>query len=229
MKRLYLTVEGQTEEQFAMTLLRPHLANFSVFMYPPRFTGPHGRRGGRIPRGGLLHTFQHAMADMQRWLKEDKSADARFTMMVDLYGLPHDFPGYLEGISRPGGADQAVELERSLALAMADSRFIPYLQVHEFEALVLSDPRQIATIYNGAQANLNDLCNDCAKYRCAEDINHGQHSHPKCRIQQCVLAYDENVAGPLLTEAIGLETLRKNCPHFGAWLSRLEKLDADAA
>lgn len=58
MKRLYLTVEGQTEEQFAMTLLRPHLANFSVFMYPPRFTGPHGRRGGRIPRGGLLHTFQ---------------------------------------------------------------------------------------------------------------------------------------------------------------------------
>ncbi len=27
-------------------------------------------------------------------MKEDKSADARFSMMVDLYSLPTDFPGY---------------------------------------------------------------------------------------------------------------------------------------
>lgn len=37
MKRLYLTVEGQTEAAFAMSVLTPHLANFSVFLTPPRF------------------------------------------------------------------------------------------------------------------------------------------------------------------------------------------------
>src|SRR5437588_10278161 len=82
MKRLYLTVEGQTEAAFATKVLTPHLAAFNVFLYPPRFTGLHRRRRGRIPQGGLLNTFGHALADMQSWLKEDRSADARFTMMV---------------------------------------------------------------------------------------------------------------------------------------------------
>jgi hypothetical protein len=80
MKRLYLTVEGQTEAAFATNVLSPHLANFNVFLYPPRFTGLHRRRRGRIPQGGLLNTFAHAFADMRTWLKEDQSADARFSM-----------------------------------------------------------------------------------------------------------------------------------------------------
>jgi hypothetical protein len=88
-KNLYLTVEGQTEEAFAGELLQPHLSAFNVFLWPPRFTGPHGRRHGRIPRGGMFQTFRHALEDMRRWLKENQSPDARFSMMVDLYHLPH--------------------------------------------------------------------------------------------------------------------------------------------
>src|SRR5580698_5004524 len=101
MKRLYLTVEGQTEAAFASAVLTPHLTNFNVFLFPPRFTGLHRRRRGRIPRGGLLHTFGHALADMRTWLKEDPSSDARFSMMVDLYSLPNDFPGYAAGMAQP--------------------------------------------------------------------------------------------------------------------------------
>ena len=47
MKRLYMTVEGQTEAAFATSVLMPHLANFDVFLSPPRFTGLHRRRRGR--------------------------------------------------------------------------------------------------------------------------------------------------------------------------------------
>ena len=46
MKRLYLTVEGQTEAAFAVGVLQDHLANFNVFLHPPRFTGLHRRRRG---------------------------------------------------------------------------------------------------------------------------------------------------------------------------------------
>ncbi len=127
MKRLYLTVEGQTEAAFATTVLTPHLANFNVFLYPPRFTGLHRRRRGRIPQGGLLNTFGHALADMQTWLKEDQSADARFSMMVDLHSLPHDFPNYAAGMARPTGREKANALQQSLAQEMADTRFVPYL------------------------------------------------------------------------------------------------------
>jgi hypothetical protein len=78
MKRLNLTVEGQTEAAFASTVLTPHLVNFNVFLSRPRFTGLHKRRRGRIPQGGLLNTFGHALADMRALLKEDQSPEARF-------------------------------------------------------------------------------------------------------------------------------------------------------
>jgi hypothetical protein len=226
MKRLYLTVEGQTEAAFATSVLVPHLANFNVFLSAPRFTGLHRRRRGRIPQGGLLNTFGHALADMRTWLKEDQSLDARFSMMVDLYSLPNDFPGYAAGMTKATGREQAGILQQALAVELADTRFIPYLQVHEYEALVLADPRRITTLYEVAPAQLEALCEECSAYVTPEDINHGQHSHPKYRIQQRVQGYDENVAGPLLAEDIGLLTLRERCPHFGEWLTRLEQLDA---
>lgn len=225
MKRLYLTVEGQTEAAFATNVLTPHLANFNVFLNPPRFTGLHRRRRGRIPKGGLLNTFVHALADMQTWLKEDQSADARFSMMVDLYSLPHDFPGYAAGMAMPTGWERADALQQLLAQEMADARFVPYLQCHEFEALVLVDPPGIGTLYDVPNAKMQSLCQECAAFATAEDINLGQHSHPKYRIEQRVQGYDENIAGPLLTEDIGLATLRVKCPHFGEWLTRLERLD----
>jgi hypothetical protein len=225
MKRLYLTVEGQTEAAFANKLLTPHLTNFNVFLHPPRFTGLHGRRRGRIPQGGLLNTFVHALADMRTWLKEDQSPDARFSMMVDLYSLPSDFPDYAAGITMGTGRGKANALQQSLAIAMADDRFVPYLQCHEFEALVLVDPSKIGTLYDVPNVQMQALCDECAAFATSEDINLGQHSHPKYRIKQRAEDYDENVAGPLLAESIGLATLREQCPHFGEWLTRLERLD----
>lgn len=225
MKRLYVTVEGQTEAAFASNVLIPHLANFNVFLCPPRFTGLHRRRRGRIPKGGLLNTFAHAFADMQTWLKEDRSADARFSMMIDLYSLPRDFPGYAAGMAMRTGREKAAALQQSLAQEIADARFVPYLQCHEFEALVLVDPPRIGRLYDVSNAQMQTLCQECAAFATAEDINLGQHSHPKYRIEQRVRGYDENVAGPLLAEDIGLATLRTQCPHFGEWLTRLERLD----
>jgi hypothetical protein len=229
MKNLYLTVEGQTEETFARDVLQPHLAAFNVFLWPPRFAGPHGRRHGRIPQGGMFNTFRHALEDMRRWLKENHSADARFSMMVDLYHLPHDFPGYAEAMPRPDCYEQAVALEAPLAAELADPRFLPYLQVHEFEALLLAVPAQFADWFENRQQALAALAADCQGFETPERIDHGQHSHPKARIQRHYDDYDENVHGPLLAHAIGLPTLRQRCPHFHQWLTRLEQLDAGGA
>jgi hypothetical protein len=228
MKRLYLTVEGQTEAAFATTVLTPHLANCNVFLNPPRFTGLRRRRG-RIPQGGLLNTFAHTLADMRTWLMEDQSTDARFSMMVDLYSLPNDFPGYAAGMAMATGQQKAVALQQSLAEVMANARFIPYLQCHEFEALVLVDPVRISTLYDVPNGQMQALRQECDAFATAEDINLGQHSHPKYRIKQRVQGYDENVAGPLVAEDIGLATLREQCPHFGEWLTRLELLDTGTA
>ena len=225
MKNLYLTVEGQTEETFARDLLQPHLAAFNVFLWPPRFTGPHGRRHGRIPRGGMFNTFRHALEDMRRWLKENHSPDARFSMMVDLYHLPHDFPGYANAMVQADCYDQANILEQAIAVELSDLRFIPYLQVHEFEALVLSDPGRFADLFMDRQSAVNNLAAECQPFETPERIDHGEHSHPKARIQKHFEDYDENLYGPLIASAIGLQVLRDQCPHFDQWLTRLEQLD----
>jgi hypothetical protein len=148
-------------------------------------------------------------------------------MMVDLYSLPYDFPDYAAGMARQTGKARADALQQSLAQLIADSRFVPYLQCHEFEALVLADPVRIRTLYDVTNAEMQALCHDCSAFATPEDINLGQHSHPKYRIEQKVLGYDENVAGPLLAQDIGLATLRLRCPHFGEWLTRLERLDVE--
>lgn len=223
MKRLYLTVEGQTEQAFAVDVLQPHLAQFNVHVWKPRLTGLHTRRKGRVPGGGLLNTFQHSLGDIRRWLREDKSPDARFSIMVDLYSLPNDFPGY-DIASRAGTTYQRVKiLEEALAEELNDRRFIPYLQVHEFEALVLSKPEVFGDWFENVKKKVQNLAADCQTFKTPEEINDGQHTHPKARIKTFIPEYDENVDGPVLAADIGLETIRKACLHFDKWMAILER------
>lgn len=226
MKRLYLTVEGQTEQAFAVDVLQPHLVRFNVMVVKPRLTGLHSRRKGRIPSGGLRNTFRHSLGDIRRWMREDASPEARFSMMVDLYSLPRDFPGYDEAGVVADPYQQVERLETALADELNDQRFIPYLQIHEFEALILSRPQAFADWFEKAQGKVERLAAECRSFNTPEQIDDGQHTHPKARIKKYIVDYDENVDGPVLAADIGLATIRASCPHFDQWLAKLEQLDA---
>ena len=173
----------------------------------------------------MFNTFLHAIEDIRRWLKEDRSSDARFSMMVDLYGLPHDFPGYDEAMALNGGERQADSMEAALTAELQDDRFIPYLQVYEFEALVLCDVAKLNELHEEADRAIQRLAEKCSPFQSPEEIDHGRHSHPKARIKGAIPRYDENVHGPLIAGEIGLAVLREKCPHFGGWLRMLEELD----
>jgi len=226
MKWLYLTVEGQTEQAFAVAVLQPHLFAFNVFVTKPRLTGTRSRRGGRIPQGGM-DKFAPALQDMKFWLRENRSPEARFSMMVDLYSLPHDVPGHADAMALAEPSAQAATLEAALADAVKDQRFIPYLQVHEFEALLLATPEKFAELFERRDNKIAMLIAECDRFASPELINHGPHTHPKARIKKYLEDYDENVHGPLLRQAIGLHQIRQKCPHFDRWLTTLENLDRE--
>ena len=60
------------------------------------------------------------------------------------------------------GKEQATVLERRLSEEIGDPRFVRYLQVHEYEALVLVDPRRITTLYDDpSNAEMDALCGEC--------------------------------------------------------------------
>ncbi|MDY6784643.1 MAG: DUF4276 family protein [Cyanobacteriota bacterium] len=84
-----------------------------------------------------------------------------------------------------------------------------------FEVCYQGRDREIAAL----QAILN-------KYETPELINDGADSAPSKRIIAQFPEYKRGKAndGPQLAESIGLETIRSKCPHFNAWLSKLEAL-----
>jgi uncharacterized protein DUF4276 len=229
MARLYLTVEGQTEQAFATSVLGPHLAQRNVFLWKPRLTGPRERKRGHIPAGGL-RKFEPVLKDIQRWLKEDQQPDAYFSTMIDLYALPADFPGYSEAKKLNQADRRITALEEAFASEIGDPRFIPYLQLHEFEALLLSKPSAFSTYYEGHDQEIQELAKIRERFKTPEHIDDGFETAPSKRIGQAIPAYlgAKPTAGPIIAARIGLETLRSRCPHFGAWLERLERLGTPA-
>lgn len=225
MARLYLFAEGQTELTFADTVLKPHLADMQVYLHNPVLIA-HARRKGRVHRGGG-RKYLPMKNDILRFLSQEKGADVFFTTMIDLYAIHADFPRLDEAENLRHMPQQRVDfLEQSFAQDIADPRFVPYIQLHEYEAYLFSDPTQFRFFYDHHERQIEELrvvADGCAT---PELIDDGRQSAPSKRIIMQFPDYEDakSVVGPRVAELIGLDVIRSKCPHFAAWLTRLETL-----
>ena len=221
--RLHFIVEGQTEETFVSRVLIPHLAMYSV--YGKVRCVMTGRKRGITHRGGL-RTYVMARKDISIWMKEDQNPDALFTTMFDLYGLPSDFPGY-EDAGRIGDPwKRVVALEEAMCRDIQDRRLVPHIQLHEYETLLLADPKKLDWAYLEHDKAIRSLLNMASGFASPELIDDGDDTAPSKRISREIPAYEgmKVSVGPLVAEKIGLATLRAKCTHFGEWLGKLERL-----
>ena len=221
---LHIIAEGQTEQKFVLKVLAPHLAQHQVFADARCILTSKDKHTGRQSRGGLPNYIK-AKNDIQRWLKEDSRTNCRFSTMFDLYALPNDFPAFAQAKDYADPYQKIACLEAALAQDIGDNRFIPYIQLHEFEALILADVRKLDWEYfehEAAIASLVTMVGDT----CPELINDGAETAPSKRILKQIPEYDKVTAGWTVVEQIGLATLRHKCPHFNEWLTRLEQLGA---
>ncbi|MEW6051686.1 MAG: DUF4276 family protein [Candidatus Zixiibacteriota bacterium] len=224
--RLHLVVEGQTEETFVNQLLKPHLANFSV--WADVRSVETSRRKTRVYRGGVT-SYKRLRGDLKRWMREDQRSDVWFSTMIDLYGLSvlqDSFPGYEQSKGESDAYKRVEYLERQWDADMAERHFIPYLQLHEFEALVLVDPAQLLREFNGIEKQTDRLVKMVGAFDSPELINDGANTSPSKRIIAEIPAYEgrKRSLGPIITSRVGLTKLRSHCPHFKVWLERLENL-----
>ncbi|MEI7731480.1 MAG: DUF4276 family protein [Verrucomicrobiota bacterium] len=218
--RLYITVEGQAEKEFADLALKPHLAGYAIEVRP-RVVVTNRKLG---KRGGILD-FAKIKGDLVRLMKADHHPEARFTTMVDLYALPSEFPGWSEARNKKEPAERVAVLERALETEFGEPRFLPFIQLHEFEALLYCDLSELQRRITNSEKGIADLTKEVRHLK-PEDINEGSTTAPSKRIIHHVPVYERSKVrvGAPAAAAIGLTHLRAKCPHFGAWLTKLENL-----
>lgn len=147
--------------------------------------------------------------------------------MVDYYGLPLDGRRAWPSSGRRGAVPAAFPIEEGMRTDIATEgsgiarRFIPYVAMHEFEALLFSD---CATF--GRSIDREDVISDLKRIRQAfvspEEIDDSPMGAPSKRIGRLVANYNKPIDGNLAALNIGVETMRRECPHFAQWLDELE-------
>jgi hypothetical protein len=225
MKTLYVFCEGHTERGFVTSVLAPHLYRFGFVHIPPVLVA-HSRHHGTVARGGV-RSYVPLKRDIEATLKSRRQPDVYFTTMFDLYRLPQDFPSKGALVRNPSDpTPYVVTLEGAFASDISDPRFLPYLQLHEYETLLYADPDAFQIAFADCAKAIAGLKAIAASVTSIELVNDGAETAPSKRIIHLLPEYGQRKAdaGPEIAECIGLPTLRQKCPHFDAWITQLEKL-----
>lgn len=227
MKYLNIIVEGSSEENFVNDVMVKHFAALNIFVSARKIRTGWDRINNKPAKGGLLKYIKFKN-DVLRWIQSDRGrVDTFYTSFIDLYAFPKDLESpYTAPIQ--GIADhyrRVTALETAIAQDINHPTFIPYVQLHEFEAFLLVDPDRLITMYPDGQTVINRLKRDIGNTN-PEEINESPQTAPSKRIIQYLPAYEGQKAqvGPLIAEDIGMAALRCKCPHFNEWIAKLESL-----
>ncbi len=172
-------------------------------------------KSGPSFKGGVTN-YSRVRREILRLL-QDSSATI-VTTMFDYYGLPDDFPRFNE---QTGNCYQKVEfLEQAIQADINDDRFIPYLQLHEFEALLFSEPQAIDRIMVGAltSSRLQAVRNG---FQSPEEINNDPTTCPSQRIVGEYPEYEKVLHGQMISATIGMDTMLSQCSHFSQWINKI--------
>ena len=217
MTRVYVVAEGRTEVSFINEMLIEALWPHGVYLTPLLL----GRTGGHP-------TYARVKTDVVTQLKQDRSAYC--STMLDFYGLGDDFPGKPLPANLPS-VDKALRIEQAVKADIVkefpdlrpDSRFLPYLQLHEYEGLLFSDPVAFARGINQS-AFAAAFQKIRAEFQTPEEINDRPDKAPSKRVAELYQAYKKPFHGVLAALEIGITVMRQQCPHFRSWLEQLEAL-----
>lgn len=212
-------VEGQTEKSFVYNILQKAMPWPFVFEARPVLTS-RDKKGGEN-RGGIT-SYTKVRNDLMKWMKQDKRQQRIFTTMIDYYALPTSFPGMQTVHTLPNPMAKVRHLQREMEADIGDDRFFAYLQLHEFEALFFTDLKVLKSEYLENQKAINHLAKEVANLA-PELINDGPNTAPSKRLESAIPRYNKVAAVSAVLPKIGLPRLRECCPHFNAWIKRIEQ------
>lgn len=214
-------VEGPTEQKFVREIVAPFFSLKSIFMTPVILSKP-GQKGGDV-------RFERVKNDIGLHLKQRK--DTYLTLLIDFYGIKGDWPGLDEARTKGTPKQKAEAFNEATRLKVIDlfssyrpeKRFIPYVSMHEFEALLFSRPDILAARLGINETKVHEILAECGE---PENINDSSLTAPSKRLARLSNRFKKTSTGIAILNAIGLDSMQKSCPLFNAWIQAIENLRA---
>lgn len=227
MKNCILTIlcEGPTENNFATKVLKPFFCPQNIYVKTVILTTSRKKcaTGGMISHQQVLNDLSRIFAS----IRPNGSETNIVTTMFDFYALPNDFAGYAEAMRQNEARTKVDMLEQALWTEIGRRNFIPYIQLHEFEALLFSDIMALQIDYPNSIKEIEKLKSQTDTIGDPELINQHPETAPSKRIISCLRSkyrYNKVRSGESITSAITLPVLRERCAHFNEWINRIISL-----
>jgi hypothetical protein len=233
-KTVFCIVEGQTENAVLKKLIAPHLGALGIDFHVPIVRVGRGRGGVRFLNANTLYD------QIRAFLRDHRQPFV--TTFFDYYAFPAgeakgwEFVPKLKADATFRGGEAVVELIEKeihrravdgIDLRDVESRLIPYVQLHELEALFFAEPDKMAMTF-GSPSLAKGFTEAVAACGGCEKINDTPQKAPSKRIQAAFPGYikgrSDLAHGPRIAEKLDLATVRSKCPRFHEWLTRLETL-----
>jgi len=212
MKKIFIIVEGQTELEFVKLLLIPYFNNNGIYEVVSQCVCT-----SKTGKGGLSN-YEYLKNDIQKVLN-NRNTNTIVTTFIDFFRIPTNFPNYNLSMKEISSINKVSKLEDFFGQDINDKRFVPYIQLHEFEALLFSSNRgfekyEEEKIYFKTKEIIEAFKNP-------EDINSSPQTAPSKRLLSINPKYKKVIEGNIIALEIGIETMLEKCPRFRDWLNNL--------
>ncbi len=215
MRRVYFVVEGPTEGEFVREILAPYFQDHGIYdVRAILIETSKGHKGGFV-------NYAHLKKLVVRLLKEE--SDVIVTTLMDYFRIPNNLPGYadcMKFVSVSGKIDcLQLKLKENISEAVEWPFFIPYIQQHEFEALLFSSNSGFEYCYE--EEVFEKTAQIVVQYLNPEEINDSPTTAPSKRLLGIIPDYQKVVDGNTIALEIGIEPILEKCPRFRQWIETL--------
>jgi len=215
MRGIYIICEGPTEEEFVNSILRPYFNSYQIYdVRPILMSTSKGHKGGDVK-------YDRLKFNVDKLLKRE--TDILVTTFIDYFRLKNDFPKYEDAQAILNKIHKVDCLELALADAINNPRFIPYIQLHEFEGLLFAAKDGFEFLPDLKQANLDRLLLAVKEKENPEELNDGELTAPSKRLEQLIPGFDKNKPfyGGLIAEVNTINPVLDRCLRFKTWVETL--------
>lgn len=222
MTRVAISCEGDSERLFVKEVLYPYFfENKNIFVEPIELCTKRENDGSKHAGGTI--SFIKTSREIKGLLQSYEFV----TTFYDFFRLKHDFfPKDFDNLKNNSPYEKVKFIEDNFANSINNYKFLPYIQLHEFEAFAFIDSnitinslsKATSQMQTSILSHINKIQNEFNNK--PELIN--SDKAPSKRILEKYNMYEKTTDGINIAKELGIHKIMECCPHFKEWIEKIE-------